>query len=98
MVLHKSLQRLASSLTITLHDYPALISQGHDVTRTPNDWMPFDASIVLAQQYPQHGGIILAAQNSWSLAELIAALDCLLSETEAADWIGQVRWLNQWRK
>ncbi|MBR8832658.1 MAG: hypothetical protein DSM106950_01085 [Stigonema ocellatum SAG 48.90 = DSM 106950] len=22
----------------------ALVSKGHDVTRTPNDWMPLDAS------------------------------------------------------
>lgn len=39
---------------------------------------------------PQHGGIILAAQNSWTLSDLIAALDWLLSEAEAADWIGKV--------
>lgn len=101
-----------------LHE--ALVARGHDVTRTPTEWMPPDASdeaqllsatahgrciftfnvrdfLVLAQRYPQHGGIILAAQKSWTLSGLIAALDRLLSETEAADWIGQVRWLNQWR-
>jgi len=100
--------------------YEALVARGHDVTRTPTEWMPMDASdeaqllgatahgrciftfnvrdfLVLAQRYPQHGGIILAAQKSWTLSGLIAALDRLLSETEAADWIGQVRWLNQWR-
>ena len=49
--------------------------------------------IVLAQRYPRHGGIILAAQASWTLSDLIAALDRLLSETEAEDWPGQVRWL-----
>jgi Domain of unknown function (DUF5615) len=53
---------------------------------------------VLAQQYPQHGGLVLAAQQSWSVSQLIAALDALLTETEAADWPGQVRWLNQWRR
>jgi hypothetical protein len=53
--------------------------------------------LVLAQHYPQHGGIILAAQRSWTLSGLIAALDRLLSETEAGDWVGQVGWLNQWR-
>ena len=53
--------------------------------------------IVLAHRYPYHGGIILAAQTSWTLSSLIAALDCLLLETQAAGWIGQVRWLNQWR-
>ena len=51
----------------------------------------------LAQRYPEHSGIIFAAQNSWTLSTLIAALDRLLSETQAADWKGQVRWLNQWR-
>jgi hypothetical protein len=98
----------------------ALVARNHDVTRTPNDWMPMDATdeaqllgatargrciftfnvrdfVVLARRYPQHGGIILAAQSSWTLSGLIAALDRLLSETQASDWIGQVRWLNEWR-
>ena len=53
--------------------------------------------VILARCYPQHGGIILAAQTSWTLSNLIAALDRLLSETQAEDWPGQVRWLNDWR-
>ena len=53
---------------------------------------------VLVQQYPQHRGLVLAAQQSWSLSQLIVALDAMLTETEAADWQGQVRWLNQWRR
>ena len=53
--------------------------------------------VVLAQSYPRHGGIILAAQASWTLSELVMALDRLLSETEAEDWTGLVRWLNDWR-
>jgi hypothetical protein len=53
--------------------------------------------VVLAGRYPRHGGIILAAQASWTLSDLIASLDRLLSETEAEIWIGQVRWLNDWR-
>ncbi|GAB4530421.1 MAG: hypothetical protein Kow0063_08510 [Anaerolineae bacterium] len=52
---------------------------------------------VLARRHPQHNGIILAAQRSWMLSGLIVALDRLLAETEPADWVGQVRWLNQWR-
>ena len=99
--------------------HTALLSRGHDVTRTPNEWMAFDASdeaqllgaiaqgrciftfnvrdfMVLAQTYPQHSGIILAAQKSWTLSGLIIALDRLLSETQAQNWPGQVRWLNQW--
>ncbi len=98
----------------------ALRARGHDVTRTPNEWMPPDATderqllgatahgrclftfnvrdfVVLAKQYPEHGGIILAAQASWTLAALIAILDRALSETEAEMWVGQVHWLNDWR-
>jgi hypothetical protein len=99
----------------------ALVTRGHDVTRTPNAWMARDPSDteqllgataqgrvlftfnthdfpVLVQQYPQHDGLVLAAQQSWSVSQLIAALDCLLTETEAADWPGEGRWLNQWRR
>lgn len=102
----------------TLHQ--TLLARGHDVTRTPNPWIPADAEdktqllgataqgrciftfnvrdfIVLAQQYPHHAGIVLAVQTNWMLSALIAALDRLCSETQAESWIGQVRWLNQWR-
>ncbi len=54
--------------------------------------------MVLAQRYPQHHGIVLAAQRRWILSDLISSLDNLLSTTTPADWIGQIRWLNQWRK
>ncbi|WP_198807913.1 DUF5615 family PIN-like protein [Leptolyngbya sp. BL0902] len=100
--------------------HSTLVARGHDVTRTPNPWMPEDASdkaqllqataqgrciftfnvkdfLALAVQYPEHSGIILAAQSSWSLANLIHALDRLLQETTADTWLGQVGWLNQWR-
>lgn len=50
----------------------------------------------LVQRYPQQGGLILAPQRALTLGEQIRALDCLLSETEAAYWPGQVRWLNDW--
>lgn len=109
----------ADASSKALHE--ALVKRGHDVTRTPTDWMPRDASdegqllgatahgrciftfnmrdfIALAPQYPRHGGIILAAQSSWTVSELIAALDRLLAETEDASWRGQVRWLNEWRR
>jgi hypothetical protein len=99
----------------------ALVERGHDVTRTPSDWITPDASdeaqllaataqgrciftfnvrdfVVLARSYPRHGGIVLAAQASWTLSELVMALDRLLSETEAEEWTGQVRWLNDWRQ
>jgi len=102
------------------HLYQTLLNRGHDVTRTPNDWITQDAAdevqllaatargrciftfnardfMPLAQRYPGHGGIILAAQRTMSLSELIAALDRLLTETNATDWPGQVRWLSNWR-
>jgi hypothetical protein len=50
--------------------------------------------MALAKQYPRHGGIILSSQKP--MPELFRSLDCLLSETEAEDWPGQVRWLNNW--
>lgn len=54
--------------------------------------------VVLAPVYPQHGGLLLAVQRRWPLAQLIAALDRALTETTAAEWPGQVRWLQQWRR
>lgn len=97
----------------------ALLERGHDVTRTPNEWMSFDATdeqqllgataqgrciftfnirdfLVLAKRYPHNGGIILSSQKP--MTELLPALDRLLSETDASDWQGQVRWLNDWIK
>jgi hypothetical protein len=96
-----------------------LTKRGHDVTRTPNEWMPLDASdeqqllsasehgrivltfnirdfMELAQMCPEHKGIILSTQKPMS--QLLVALDYLLSETEAEDWIGKVDWLNNWLK
>ncbi|MFC2015816.1 DUF5615 family PIN-like protein [Chloroflexota bacterium] len=98
----------------------ALLDRGHDVTRTPTEWIAMDASdqdqllaataqgrslvtfnvrdfVALAASHPRHGAIVLAAQASWTLPDLGAALDRLLSEMEAEEWPGQVRWLNDWR-
>lgn len=99
----------------------ALLERGHDVTRTPNEWMSFEASdeqqflgataqgriifthnirdfLLLANRYSSHTGLILSTQRSLKLSEVIEALDRLLSETEAEEWIGQVRWLNDWKR
>ncbi|WP_424101536.1 DUF5615 family PIN-like protein [Moorena producens] len=98
----------------------ALTVRGHDVTRTPNEWIAKDASdetqllkataqgrciftfnikdfSALAIQYPEHHGIILAAQSRWNLSDLIKALERFLNETQSEDCLGQVRWLNQYR-
>ena len=100
--------------------HQALLGRGHDVTRTPAEWIALDAGdeeqllgatlhgrciftfnirdfTVLAGKYPQHAGIILATQSRWTLGELIRALDRVLSETGDAEWMRQIRWLNQWR-
>jgi hypothetical protein len=115
--LHLHLDADASSKAL----YNALLERGHDVTRTPTEWMPFDASDeqqllgataqgraiftynigdfnVLGKRYPQHAGIVLARQKSLNLNELIHALDRVLRETNADEWVGQTRWLNDWRK
>ena len=99
--------------------YRELLKRGHDVTRTPNEWIAIDARddeqllgatgqgrciftfnirdfIALAKRVPQHGGIILSAQRP--MPELLKCLDRLLSETDAEDWPGRVRWLNDWMK
>lgn len=100
--------------------HKALLERSHDVTRTPTDWMPLDASdeqqllgataqgraiftcnirdfIVLGNRYPNHAGIILSFQKSMNLSGTIDALDRVLTETKAEDWVGQTRWLNDWR-
>lgn len=51
----------------------------------------------LARRHSHHAGIIVAAQRSFSLHELIELLDKCLSTTTAQEWIGQVRWLSDWR-
>ena len=101
--------------------YNALRERGHDVTRTPNDWIPFDADdkaqllnasaqgrvlftfnirdfLVLAKRYSTHHGILLAVQNRWTIRELIESLDLALTQTGDDDWLGVVRWLNDFKK
>lgn len=101
--------------------YKALLDRGHNITRTPNDWMPLDASDVqqllgataqgrclltcnirdfvrLAQIYPHHGGIVLLAQQSMNLSEILTAIDSMLAETDGEYWQGKVRWLADWRR
>lgn len=68
--------------------HQALLQRGHDVTRTPTNWIELVASdeqqllgatmqgrciftfnirdfTVLADQFPRHAGIVLAAQARW---------------------------------
>jgi len=98
----------------------ALVSMGHDVTRTPASGLALDARDEfqllwasahdrvlftfnigdfqqLARRISEHRGILLASQRSFTLKELISLLDRVLTETSADDWVGQVRWLSDWR-
>lgn len=100
--------------------YHALRERGHEVTRTPNDWISFDADdkaqllgataqgrvlftfnirdfLVLAKRYSTHHGMILAVQTRWAISDLIESLDRALTQTEDADWLGAVRWLNDFK-
>jgi len=97
-----------------------LVDRGHDVTRTPNDWISQQADdeaqllgataqgrviftfnvrdfVALAARHPQHHGIALAAQRQWTVRALIEALDRMLTETKAEEWVGQVKWLAHWK-
>jgi hypothetical protein len=99
----------------------ALLERGFDVTRTPNEWVPLDASDeqqllgataqgriifthnirdfqLLIGRYPFHAGLVLCAQRAMKISEIIRALDHMLRETEAEEWISQVRWLNDWKE
>ena len=99
--------------------YTALLKRGHDVTRTPNQWISSDASdaeqflgqllrivaflpsisetlLLWQRNTPSNKGMILAAQSSWSLSDLVTTLDHVLIESSAEDWVDQVRWLNNW--
>lgn len=53
----------------------------------------------LSQEFPEHGGIILAQQTGLDVGEIDnGRLTASLSaETTAEMWPGQVRWLNDWR-
>jgi len=96
----------------------ALLERGHDVSRTPTEWIARDASdeaqllgataqrrciftfnvrdfVPLARIHLRHAGLVLANQESWTLSELIAALDRFL--VEGPEMVRQVVWLNRWR-
>lgn len=100
--------------------HAALVSKGHEVTRTPAPGLALDATdefqllwasaqdrvlftfiigdfLQLARRIPEHRGILLASQQSHSLGDLKSLLDRALSETEAEEWVGQVRWLSDWK-
>ena len=52
--------------------------------------------IHLANHHPYHSGILLANQRSIRITQLISALDRVLTETSTEEWIGYVRWINEW--
>ncbi len=54
--------------------------------------------VVLANKYPYHGGILLANQRTVAIGELIIALEKMMSETTAEEWVGQIRWISDWMR
>ena len=98
----------------------ALREHGHDVTRTPTEDLPLDASdeyqllwataqgraifshnisdfIRLGQRYPNHSGIVLSSQTSYTLSQLISLLDRMMVAISAEELAGHVRWLSDWK-
>lgn len=96
----------------------ALLDRGHDVTRTPCEWMTLDASdevqlqqasargraiftfnirdfVTLHRRMPDHHGILLAAQQSWTLSELVHSLDQFLKATDGARFSRRMAWLER---
>jgi hypothetical protein len=47
--------------------------------------------------FPKHYGILLAHHSKYSLTDLIYLIDKVLNSTNSDEWIGQVRWLSDWR-
>ncbi len=54
--------------------------------------------INLSKKHPYHAGILLASQSSTTLKQLIPILCRVLTETNAEEWVGQVRWSTDWAK
>lgn len=54
--------------------------------------------INLSKKYPQHAGILLANQSATNVSQLIQVLSKVMNETNKEEWIGQVRWIQDWLK
>ena len=52
----------------------------------------------LAHQSPHHAGILLAAQSRFTFRELSDLIEKALTPATASEWLGQVRWLSDWRR
>ena len=53
--------------------------------------------MLLVRVHPHHQGVLLAAQQSWTLSALVSALDRFLREANVDEVAGQILWLNSWR-
>jgi len=93
--LHQALLARGHAVTRTPASWTPLDASDEDqllgVTAQGRCIFTFNARdfLTLARRYPRHGGIILAAQSSWSLTDLIGALDHLLTETDADAWVAR---------
>ena len=101
--LHRALLGLGHDVTRTPNDWAPASASDEEQLRAAavrgRCLFTFNARDfqALALRFPEHAGIVLAFQGSWTVPQLIKALDRLLSTTTAEDWVGTVRWLNDWR-
>lgn len=101
--LHRSLVERGHEVTRTPNDWTAADADDEaqllGATAQGRVIFTFNARdfIVLAERHPHHAGIALAAQRQWTLSALIGALDKMLTETTAEEWMGQVKWLAHWK-
>jgi hypothetical protein len=51
----------------------------------------------LAGRYPNHCGIILAAQNSYLLSQLIELWDRMMTGASDDEFVGRLKWLSDWK-
>jgi len=102
-VIERALCTMGHDVTRTLNQWITLDADDHtqSIRATEHGRILFTFNIAdfmaLANQQSAHKGIVLAHQRSLSTKALIAALHNLLSSTSAHEWVGQVRWLNDWR-
>jgi hypothetical protein len=54
--------------------------------------------IKLSKKHPFHAGILLANQKNTNVSELIDLLTKVLTITTPEEWLGQVRWIQDWKK
>lgn len=50
----------------------------------------------LSKKHPFHGGVLLANQSTTTIHLLIQILSKIMDESSNEEWVGQVRWIQEW--